>query len=153
MATKLKPRAAGLYEADFPAWSKEQADLLRARRFEDLDLTNLIEEVADLGESLKRAARSRVRTIIEHLLKLQYSPATETRPGWRDTVRVQRDDLADSLTPTVRQDLRDHLSELYERARRRAADSLRDHGEQKAADAMPAGCPYALEQILGDWLP
>ena len=38
--------------------SKAQADLLRARRFGDLDLEHLIEEVDDLGESLYRSARA-----------------------------------------------------------------------------------------------
>ena len=43
----------------------------RAQRFGDLDLEHVIEEIEDLGTSLHWSARSRVRTIIEHLLKLQ----------------------------------------------------------------------------------
>jgi hypothetical protein len=30
---------------------------------------------------------------------------------------------------------------------------LRQHGENAAADALPAACPYSLDQITGDWLP
>jgi hypothetical protein len=30
---------------------------------------------------------------------------------------------------------------------------LRKHGEAAAADALPATCPYTLDQITGDWLP
>ena len=30
---------------------------------------------------------------------------------------------------------------------------MRDHGEHAAADALPETCPYAPEQITGDWLP
>jgi hypothetical protein len=31
---------------------------------------------------------------------------------------------------------------------------LRQHGERAAAaDALPATCPYTLDQITGDWLP
>jgi Domain of unknown function DUF29 len=101
MATRLKARASDLYEQDIYAWSKAQADLLRAERFADLDLEHLIEEVADLGESLKRSVRNRVRTIIEHLLKLEYSPAQDTQAGGRATVRRQRVRLRDALTPAL----------------------------------------------------
>ena len=50
MATRIKPTPAHLYERDFHAWAKGQADLLRAGRYADLDLEHLIEEVDDLGE-------------------------------------------------------------------------------------------------------
>ena len=85
MATRIKPTGAHLYEQDFYAWAKAQADLLRAGRYSDLDLEHLIEEVDDLGESLYRSGRSRIRTIIEHLLKLEHSPAPNPRTGWVET--------------------------------------------------------------------
>jgi hypothetical protein len=153
MATRIKPTTKDLYEGDFYVWTERQAELLRARRFDELDLENLIEEVAELGEAVKKSVRSRVRTIIEHLLKLQHSPASDPRPGWRDTVRTQRDDLSDDLTPALRRLLEQELGGLYIQARSRAAGSLRDHGEEAAADALPETCPYALDQITGDWLP
>jgi hypothetical protein len=31
--------------------------------------------------------------------------------------------------------------------------TLRLHGEDAAADALPATCPYTLGQITGDWWP
>ena len=153
MATRLNSQMSDLHEADFYAWAKQQAELLRAGRYRELDLENLIEEVDDLGGALYRGVRSRVRTIIEHLLKLQHSPAKEPRTGWYDTILAQRDDLLDELTPTLRHMLEDALSEQYARARKRAASSLRRHRENAAADALPETCPYTLDQITGDWLP
>ena len=153
MATRIKRPKDDLYETDFYAWSLEQAALLRAQRFKDLDLDRLIEEVEDLGASLHRSARSRIRTIIEHLLKLQHSPAIDPRPGWYDTIVAQRDDLADELTASLRNLVAAELPTDSERARRRAAISLRKHGEDAAADALPETCPYTLDQITGDWLP
>jgi Domain of unknown function DUF29 len=153
MATRVKPVKKELYEEDFYAWTRAQADLLRAGRYSDLDLEHLIEEVDDLGESLKRSVRSRIRTIIEHLLKLQHSPAREPRSGWYDTVLAQRSDLLDELTTSIRREVEPALPDLYDRARRNAATSLRKHGEDAAADALPATCPYTLDQITGDWLP
>ena len=58
-----------------------------------------------------------------------------------------------NLTPTLRRELEQELDELYARACKRAASSLRDPGEPAAADALPATCPYDLDQIAGDWLP
>lgn len=153
MATQIKPAAKNLYEDDFYVWSQQQAALLRERRFDELDLPNLIEEVEDLGGALERSVRSRARTIVEHLLKLQHSPAQDPRLGWRATVRTQRSELLNDLTPSLRRHLTQSLPELYERARHDAEASLRDHGEHAAADALPGGCPYSVDQIEGDWLP
>ena len=53
-----RPPAGDLYEEDFPLWAERQAALLRARRFDELDLDNLIEEVEDLSRR-ERDSRSR----------------------------------------------------------------------------------------------
>ena len=145
MASRIKPAPKELYEEDFYVWSQQQAELLRARRFDELDLANLIEEVEDLGGAVTKSVRSRAPTILEHLLKLQHSPAVDPRPGWRDTVRTQR--------PTLRRELDEELEELYARARHQAEGSLRDHGKHTAAAALPETCPYTADQIIGDWLP
>jgi hypothetical protein len=153
MATRIKPVKKDLYHEDFYLWTQRQAEVLRAGRYQELDLEHLIEEIEDLGSAGKRSVRSRARTIIEHLLKLEHSPAVGPRAGWRDTIRAQRDDLLDELTPTLRRELEQELDGLYAQARKRAEGSLRDHGEPPAAEALPGTCPYSLDQITGDWLP
>lgn len=90
MATKLETKAAELYEADFYVWAERQAELLRARRFDELDLTNLIEEVEDLGGALKRSVLNNAAVVVEHLLKLEHSPAVDPRNGWRASIREHR---------------------------------------------------------------
>ena len=153
MATRINARLKDLYVDDFYVWTQRQAELLRARRFDELDLDNLIEEVAELGEAVKKSVRSRVRTNIEHLLKLQHLPALDPPPGWRERIRTQRDDLSDDLAPALRRVLEQEIDGLYAQARSHAAGALRDHVEDAVADALPAGCPYTLDQITGDWLP
>ena len=153
MATRIKPTKRNLYDEDFYVWAQNQAELLRDKHFGELDLANLIEEVEDLAGSLKSAVRSRATTVMEHLLKLQHSPAQNPRLAWRGTIRTQRTRLLNDLTPSLRRHLADNLPELYARARHDAEGSLRDYGEDAAADALPEGCPYALDQITGDWLP
>jgi Domain of unknown function DUF29 len=153
MATRFEARADDLYEQDLYAWSRAQADLLRAGRFAELDLEHLIEEIEDVGRALKRSTRNRIRTIIEHLLNLEHSPATEARVGWRATVRTQRVRLRDVLTPTLRREVESELAELYGDAGGLADGALRDHGERAAAGSLPNTCPYGLDQITSDWLP
>ena len=152
MATHPRP-TADLYEEDFYVWTEVQADLLRARRFEGLDLENLIEEVEGLGDAKRSAVLSNAAVIVEHLLKLQYSPAQDPRSGWIDSVLEHRNRLEFDLTPRLRQILEDELPRVYAVARRTAERRLRVHGEDAAASALPATCPYTADQITGDWWP
>ena len=153
MATRVKARPAELHASDSYLWALSQTEALRAGRLEDLELAHLAEELEGLAIATRSAVRSRTRTIIEHLLKLQFSPAAEPRHGWRRTVRVQRSGLRDDLTPTLGRQLEEDLADLYRDGRETAADDLQSHDEPAAADALPRDCPYSLDQILGDWLP
>ncbi len=153
MATRVRTRAEKLYEQDFYVWTEVQAGLLRERRFEALDLANLIEEVEGLGDAKKSAVLNNASVIIEHLLKLQCSPAEEPRRGWAESILEHRTRLELELTPRLRQILEEELPRVYGLIRRATERKLRLHGEDTAADALPAACPYGLEQITGDWWP
>jgi Domain of unknown function DUF29 len=153
MATQVRSKARRLYDEDFYVWTEAQAELLRKRQFEALDLDNLIEEVEALGRAEKSSALNNASVIMEHLLKLQYSPAQDPRNAWRASVREHRRRLRRDLTPRMRQILGAELPTLYGEIRDDTAALLRDYGEDAAADALPADCPYALDQITGDWWP
>jgi hypothetical protein len=145
-------RDAALYEEDFPLWAERQAELLRTRRFEALDLDNLIEEVEDLSRRHRDEVESYARTILEHLLKLAHSPASRPRRGWLVTVDKQRPQLAHKLTTTLRNHLRDALPRLYDDLRRPMTRMLA--GDRPSLQVLPDSCPYTLEQILDpDWYP
>lgn len=153
MATRVKVRAAGLHGSDPYLWALDQVDALRAGRLDDLDLDHLAEEIEGLAISIRSGVRSRTRRIIEHLLKLEHSPATAPRHGWRRTLREQRSRLRDNLTASLRRVIEDDLEQLFGDARENAADDLRSHGEDIAAARLPAKCPYTLQQIEGGWIP
>jgi hypothetical protein len=153
MATRIRPKAKNLYDEDFYVWTEAQAALLRKRQFEALDLDNLIEEVEALGRAEKTGVLNTASVILEHLLKLQYSPAQEPRNTWRASVREHRRRLRRDLTPRLRQILDVELLTLCGEIRDDTAALLRDYGEDTAADALPTTCPYTLDQITGDWWP
>jgi hypothetical protein len=56
-------------------------------------------------------------------------------------------------TYRLRQILDAELPTLYRELRDNTAALLRDYGEAAAAGALPADCPYAIDQITGDWWP
>ena len=91
--------------------------------------------------------------VIEHLLKLQHSRAIDPRNKWRASVREHRRRVESELTPSHPRSLEQNLGDLYRMAWQDAGASMRDYGEHAAADALPAECPYGLDQVLGDWLP
>src|SRR5918996_4221809 len=103
MATRTRPKTENLYEADSYVWTEVQAGLLRKRQFEALDLQNLIEEVEGLGDAKKSAVLTNASVIIEHLLKLQHSPAQNSRRGWSESILEHRTRLELELTPRLRQ--------------------------------------------------
>jgi hypothetical protein len=143
-----------LYRSDYYAWTLAQVAELRrlpaARRNNGLDVANLIGEVADLGKTEKREVRSRITTVVEHLLKLDHSPAVDPRTGWVATIDRAREELEDMLTASLRRDLERHLAVLQKRARRRAARSFLGYGEEEAARKAQAAAPYALDDVLRD---
>ncbi len=153
MATRTRRAASPpLYEEDFYTWTQRQGALLRERRFAELDLVNLIEEVEDLGSNRRDAVVSHARQLIWHLLKLQFSPAAPPRRGWRQTVCNQRLDLEQKLTPSLRQHLAATLADIYDRARGSATIDLEE--DRVPAESLPPDCPYPLDQLLdSNWLP
>ena len=144
------------YDDDFYAWTQHQAQVLREMPVIDnrFDRENVAEEIEDLGKSARKAVRSHVRRIVEHFLKLQYSPAQEPRSDWMASIVDARITLEDDLTATLRADVTSELPRLYRAARKQAALGLDRYRERGAADSMPSQCPYTLEQILEeDWYP
>jgi len=147
-----------LYRTDYYAWTKQQAAALRALAAAHvdttLDLQNLAEEVESLGRSDFATIRSQLRRIIEHLLKLEHSPAADPRFGWRESVVEARDVFADVITATLRREVEADLPKTYEQGRRRTEVALRKQGEHETAKALPASCPYSFDQIVShDWYP
>jgi hypothetical protein len=147
-----------LYQSDYYAWTKQQAAELRrlaaARVNSTLDLANLAEEVESLGRRDLATVRSQLRRIIEHLLKLEHSPAADPRFGWRESVIEARDVIPDVITATLRREVEAELEKTYQQGRRRAEAALMRHGEREAAQALPPACPYSFDQIVGqEWYP
>jgi Domain of unknown function DUF29 len=148
--------AAQLYEEDFVRWTEQQSNALReaARNGTNLplDWENLAEEIESLGRSQRHELRSRLAVILEHLMKLEHSPASDPRSGWMDTISRERLNVEDLLqdSPSLRGELGAMIEKLKPRMARLATASLFGYGE--TVKKLPVA-DYTEEQILGDWFP
>jgi Domain of unknown function DUF29 len=146
-----------LYEEDFVRWTEQQARAIRdaasARINLPIDWENVAEEIDGLGRSQRTQVRNRILRIIEHLLKLQVSPAVEPRRGWEATVRNQRREIEGLLndSPSLRQEVADLIEWALPKAREDVREDLARWGEQSLAD--PKSIRYTEVQVLGNWLP
>jgi uncharacterized protein DUF29 len=150
------PRKAPDYDDDFYAWTQHQASVLREMPVTDnrFDREHVAEEIEDLGRSYRDAVRSQVRRIIEHFLKLEFSPAQDPRYGWMRSIASARAEMSDKITRTIRREVERELERLYRQAKEQAELGFREHGESGAVERLPNACPYTLGQILQKrWYP
>ena len=142
-----------LYERDFYAWIQTTIESLKQRKLDQLDITNLIEEIESMGRSERKELKTRLIVLIEHLLKLKYW--TEEKKynarGWRNTVVEQRRQIIYILedSPSLKPILRDIFLNCYQDARH---DTLSKY--QLPPNLFPETSPVSLVEVLDtDFIP
>jgi len=143
-----------LYQTDYAAWAKRHVELLRARRFAEMDIEHLLEELGDMSKSERRELESRLLILLAHLLKWEYQyPVLSERwrefegRSWRATIVEQRKQLAVLLRQSP--GLKSVLSETISAAYLDAVD-LASKETRLLPETFPARCPYTAEQLLDD---
>ena len=133
-----------LYDDDVIAWAEQQASLLRAGRWSELDIDNIAEEIEDVGKSDQRALRSHLLILLVHLLKWAYQPSRRSA-SWRGTIGTQRTAIDEAVedSPSLQKllDNDDWLAKTYSRAVKRA-----EH--EAGLTSLPAELPWTLAQLL-----
>jgi len=147
-----------LYDQDFVRWTEEQAAALRRAKDWNLplDWENLAEEIDSLGRSQRTELKSQTRRILRHLFKLDASPSTEPRGGWRSTIREARAEIEDVLedSPSLRREIAEIVQKQSGTAAKLAAADLSRYGEPAAeVQARLEQGGFTAEQVLGDWFP
>ena len=136
------------YESDIVAWANEQAQLLRNKQFNLLDIEHLAEEIADVGKGEQRELASRMAVLLSHLIKWQYQPIRQQL-----TIKTQRERIQRRLkqTPSLRNCLSDEdwLADAWADAR-----DLAEKETAIAYEKFPEFCPWTMDNVLcNDWLP
>ena len=147
---KLDPARLAGYEDDFALWSAEQAVLIRAGKFDRVDLENVAEELESLGRGDTYQIDSRMEVLLAHLLKWEFQPGQRSS-SWKATLFEQRYRIGRLLkeSPSLRGRPGEMLDGSYVIGRFEAIK------ETKLPEAVfPETCPYTIEQILDpDFLP
>lgn len=129
------------YDRDLYTWSQVQAALLRERKFDQIDLEHIAEEIEDMGKSAQRALESYLEALLMHLLKWVYQPSFRGR-SWRLTIVEQRKRLDKHLreNPGLKSRLDASIADAYDCAR---------FGAEKETGlplgACPEQCPWVYE--------
>jgi len=114
------------YREDFALWVGAQVEALRAGRFEDLDIANMIEELESLGKSERRAIHSQLRRLWLHVLKCRYQPKKRTK-SWDDSIDDALEEIFVILrdSPSLRREFVLTAVDAYRFARRKTARETR----------------------------
>lgn len=106
-----------LYERDFYAWTKAQADALRRRSANELDWENLEEEIESMGKREFRQLERRLTILIAHILKWRMQPELRSR-SWVATIRVQQTDIRSLIddNPSLKSRMADALKKAQDEA-------------------------------------
>lgn len=142
-----------IYDSDFVLWAERAAKLLEQRRFEEIDLENLIEEVRELAKNAKREVRNRLFELLKHLLKWQYQPSRRQYPGtdnawnensWARSINNQRYGIKQLLddSGSLKKHFSDSVYSCYEHARKAAAKET-----GLSIGTFPEECPYSEQDI------
>ena len=138
------------YDTDFLAWLQNQAELLRAKQFERLDLEHLIEELESMGSKERHEFKNRIVQLMMHLLKWKIQP-DHISGSWLRSIREQRYSIADLMEemPSLKPLLDSYATRNYARAVALAADET-----HLPKSAFPTAMPFTTEQLLDpDYLP
>ncbi|MGL5879842.1 MAG: DUF29 domain-containing protein [Xenococcaceae cyanobacterium] len=135
-----------LYNQDYYQWLNHTAKLLKEKKFTQLDLENLIEEIESLGKNDKRAINSNLIIVILHLLKWRYRPEKRSN-SWKSSIREHRRRIQELLTdsPSLNNYLPEILADRYLAAKKQASDET-----GLLIVAFPEECPFSLAECLDE---
>ena len=135
---------SSLYEQDYFLWLEATAQLLRDGHLSALDMTNLLEEIEDMGRSEKRAVYSNLKILLIPLLKYKYQPETRSHSGAATIVEHrQRLKKAFKESPSLQPYFVEIVNECYQDARELAAAET-----GIAVEVFPIELPFSSEEVL-----
>ena len=126
MVTSTQPTTQTLYDQDYYLWIRTTINQLRAGQFSAIDLENLLEELETMGRSEKRAIKSLLIKLLEHLLKLKcWDQERERNQGhWKGEIRTFRIQIKDELkdSPSLKPYILEIFDQCYQDARKLVSD-------------------------------
>jgi hypothetical protein len=127
---------------DFYDWTQKQASALRRKTLADIDWDNLAKEIEWMGRGVASDVRSRLTTLLVHLLKWRFQPELQCR-SWRSSIDQARGEIENLIeeSPSLQSLSEEKLHRAYTSARRTAL-------QETGLFDMPAQCPWLIGQVL-----
>lgn len=117
-----------LYANDLVAWLDDTVVKLKQRRFDDIDIDSLVEEIEGLAGRDRRELKNRLIVLLSHLIKRLYVDLPDDYRGWELTIREQRRQLSDLLEQSP--SLRNYWIEVFSVAWETALSETREEYPQ-----------------------
>lgn len=138
------PTKPNLYDVDFYKWANMQAKLIKNKKFSDVDIQNLAEEVETLGRSEKNALKSHIINLFLHLLKCDYQPERKSK-SWSDSIFEALSQIEEILeeSPSLNRLIPTLSEKAYSWARRKAIHETHLHEA-----TFPKDCPKSYKEYL-----
>jgi predicted DNA-binding ribbon-helix-helix protein len=149
MTTQV-PTILTLYNTDYCLWIETTLNQLRCGRVNEIDISNLIEELEDMGNSQKDTLDSNLRVLLMHLLKYKYQSSKRSN-SWLYTIREHRKIILKAFkkSPSLKTYYDSVFDESYQDGRELAADET-----GLKIDIFPEECPFSQDNVLNpDYLP
>ncbi len=122
-----------LYGTDLNLWLETVISQLRSGDLHNVDIENLIEELEGLAGRDKREVASRLKSLIEHILKRCYVDMPNDFRGWEVTIRTQRFELEQILEQSP--SLKHHFTESFDKCFEFALKDVRsDYSQYRFPD-------------------
>lgn len=138
------------YETDFYRWTQETVELLKQKKFTEIDLAALIEEVGDIGIREKSEIEEKLAILLTHLLKWEYHPHSRIY-HWQTTISFQRIGIklsirdSPSLSTYITEEI---INDSYKLAKIQAALEMDVDEDIYPSTFEQTG--WTIEQILDD---
>ncbi|WP_257292749.1 DUF29 domain-containing protein [Endozoicomonas sp. ONNA1] len=156
-----------LYERDFTQWLSEQRDLLAHRKFDELDLGNLLEALEYQVGNPKNELENHLIRLLIHLLKCNYQTTVlkdacnnHFIKKWLNSIDNARYDINRHIAknPHLKPHTHGALKEAYPHAVNKAIIEMNrflNPGQQTLTfKSFQEKCPWAFEQIMTEkWYP
>ncbi len=135
------------YDCDLSLWLEGTIAQLKKGDLQGVDIEHLIEELEGLAGRDKCELKSKLQTLLEHLLKRIYVNLPNEFNGWQRTIREQRKELRLLLetSPSLKSVWLESFDPIYQKA-------LKDLKEDYASIDFPEAWQYDrdLESILSN---
>lgn len=139
-------KTLSLHDQDFFAWTQQQAQFIKDKALDKLDLTYLFEEIESMGNQNKTELKNRLTVLLMHLLKWKYQPEFKGN-SWFLTIANQRIDIKDLIldNPSLKHYLPDLFNAAYSRSILKASleTGINKH-------VFPEQPDWTIEQVLDD---